>query len=970
MKKLKRVAALVLSLVMLIGLMPTNVYADTEYLDINGIFAVDIEYGCSVPSVSTVGSKVVASQKWMYNSSEVTKFDKGGVFALEFTVDYTDDSYNVNSVPRLWGNEFEKETSKEALDYGKESQNYKGFYYDATSKILYLVATFKIDGPLYYVYADKTSDIAGNSVLLHFYGEKVGSGLTYQWEKAEASDADAFEAIDSETTDSLTLTGLSSDEDGDRYRCKVTNSNSDVYFTEPVTLLKGIGNTLNSSTMLLSNYPTSYIKSKNPANWYISNGQLAYTFMAGIGSDSYGLDNYSFEVIGKANGKWCSTSYNYAWEICTTEETEPSAVKIYSDTAPGHYDTNLNNVDIKMYFDKNNSFALNFDISLLNEKKSIAFGTDTFFIADNCVISAIKRNGVFKQSQIVGVTELINAALDTPAFVVRYDTEPDYVFVGNFSTRGLYTNSDTLEVEGTDSGMETSYVNKQNIKFSFLIGTVEETGAVAPCTTITSKDSVTVQDSLKSMYYAIFNEDGTELIKDWTLGLGTSTSDHRDLVFTGLVPDTKYTIKAVAVNRFNGGEPSSDDVEESIGITKLDLESPWNKEGIEKQPKVIVKPDSITIENFNENLSYVLLDKDGNEVPCKTDELLLEEGDVLLLQDTSSDPTTYSWLKLKPGNYKISVNSATNDGLLEVIVSTQSSKKYKASTEDGSEKISGTGKKGSTRTIYPDENKEVKNVIVKDKNGNIISVTENEDGTYSFKQPASDVTVEIVYADEKLSLEDEVIAALLTDEVKKANSETKAQINPGAKFINGYEDGTFVPNKEVSNIELMSMVTELFTDSAKANGEKLDLNQGDNAWADDIISKANKLGLVPGNKDDENYNLGEFVTRGDMAKVIYNMIKDTTKTLDLKNIDTCQDAIGKDYEDAVSKLIDLGILKGCDDGLFHGEKTLTRAEAVVIINRTLRSLGLELKVSDIKKTFPDLLPSHWAYYEILFAANK
>ena len=208
----------------------------------------------------------------------------------------------------------------------------------------------------------------------------------------------------------------------------------------------------------------------------------------------------------------------------------------------------------------------------------------------------------------------------------------------------------------------------------------------------------------------------------------------------------------------------------------------------------------------------------------------------------------------------------------------------------------------------------------------------------------------------------------MKDDVKKADSNEGKVIDPDAKFINGYEDGTFKPNKTVSNIELMSMVTELYADSVKANGEKIDLNQGDNEWADEIISAANKLGLVPGNKNDANYNLADEVTRGDLAIVIYNLIKDYTPSDSLK--DTCKDAVGKEYEKAVAKLVELGVLKGYDDGLFHGENTLTRAEAVVVINRALRALGFEIKTPNIAKTFPDLTPSHWAYYEIMFAANK
>ncbi|MCQ2977593.1 MAG: copper amine oxidase N-terminal domain-containing protein [archaeon] len=81
------------------------------------------------------------------------------------------------------------------------------------------------------------------------------------------------------------------------------------------------------------------------------------------------------------------------------------------------------------------------------------------------------------------------------------------------------------------------------------------------------------------------------------------------------------------------------------------------------------------------------------------------------------------------------------------------SKKYKATdTKDTTEKITGTGKKGSTRTIVPEEGRKVASVKVVDKNGNEVPVTLNEDGTYSFKQPASNVDVQVNYKNREITL--------------------------------------------------------------------------------------------------------------------------------------------------------------------------------------------------------------------------
>ena len=52
-----------------------------------------------------------------------------------------------------------------------------------------------------------------------------------------------------------------------------------------------------------------------------------------------------------------------------------------------------------------------------------------------------------------------------------------------------------------------------------------------------------------------------------------------------------------------------------------------------------------------------------------------------------------------------------------------------------------------TITVTPDTGKEVVDVVVRDKNDNEITVTKNEDGTYTYEQPDSDVTVEVILKD-------------------------------------------------------------------------------------------------------------------------------------------------------------------------------------------------------------------------------
>jgi hypothetical protein len=50
-----------------------------------------------------------------------------------------------------------------------------------------------------------------------------------------------------------------------------------------------------------------------------------------------------------------------------------------------------------------------------------------------------------------------------------------------------------------------------------------------------------------------------------------------------------------------------------------------------------------------------------------------------------------------------------------------------------------------TVTVIPDAGYKTESVTVTDTNGNIVSVTDNNDGTYTFVQPSHDVTVDVLF---------------------------------------------------------------------------------------------------------------------------------------------------------------------------------------------------------------------------------
>ena len=67
-----------------------------------------------------------------------------------------------------------------------------------------------------------------------------------------------------------------------------------------------------------------------------------------------------------------------------------------------------------------------------------------------------------------------------------------------------------------------------------------------------------------------------------------------------------------------------------------------------------------------------------------------------------------------------------------------------------------------------------------------------------------------------------------------------------------------------------------------------------------------------------------------------------------------------------------GWVEGYGDGTFRADDPIDRAEVVTIVNRLLGREADEGYIADNRRrlvTFPDVSPRHWAYYDVLEAAN-
>jgi len=156
-----------------------------------------------------------------------------------------------------------------------------------------------------------------------------------------------------------------------------------------------------------------------------------------------------------------------------------------------------------------------------------------------------------------------------------------------------------------------------------------------------------------------------------------------------------------------------------------------------------------------------------------------------------------------------------------------------------------------------------------------------------------------------------------------------------AGIVQGYDDGTFKPEKTVTRAEFAVMLMNAL--QAEESGAPLAFtdNSAIGSWARTAIAQALQLGIV-GGYPDGSFRPGATINRAEMASMIAKAISlptsGTAATSFADNAAIPSWALG-----AVKSAADEGILHGRSGNRFVPQGTATRAEAVTAILNMLKS---------------------------------
>ena len=189
------------------------------------------------------------------------------------------------------------------------------------------------------------------------------------------------------------------------------------------------------------------------------------------------------------------------------------------------------------------------------------------------------------------------------------------------------------------------------------------------------------------------------------------------------------------------------------------------------------------------------------------------------------------------------------------------------------------------------------------------------------------------------------------------------EVNKHEAYINGFLDGTFGPEKNVTRGQVATMIARIlgYTDGT-VDTTPLFRDIPSDYYAAGPIAFIKERGIMNGDIYG-NFRASDNITRAEMATIVANFKQFHIE--ENQNI-TFKDTKGHWAQWIIEAIRAAGIINGQSDGSFAPNEPVTRAQAIVMMNRMLERGPLQGVTSP---SFQDVKETHWAFEEIEEAAK-
>ncbi len=192
----------------------------------------------------------------------------------------------------------------------------------------------------------------------------------------------------------------------------------------------------------------------------------------------------------------------------------------------------------------------------------------------------------------------------------------------------------------------------------------------------------------------------------------------------------------------------------------------------------------------------------------------------------------------------------------------------------------------------------------------------------------------------------------------------KSEVSEHEAYIKGFPNGTFGPDKNVTRAQVAIMMARIlgYTEDQTVNKAPFKDVAKDHSAAG-AIAFVKEQGIMNGDYNG-NFHGNANITRAEMAAVVANFKQ---FSIEEGAAITFKDTKGHWAQWIIEANRAAGIINGLEDESFEPNAALTRAQAVVMMNRMFERGPLH---GITKPSFPDVKATHWAFKEIEEAANS
>ena len=179
------------------------------------------------------------------------------------------------------------------------------------------------------------------------------------------------------------------------------------------------------------------------------------------------------------------------------------------------------------------------------------------------------------------------------------------------------------------------------------------------------------------------------------------------------------------------------------------------------------------------------------------------------------------------------------------------------------------------------------------------------------------------------------------------------------------------PQGNITRAEVATIFYRLLTDEARTENWTQDNSFTDvdkDDWFNTPVSTLSAMGIISG-YEDGSFRPNAPITRAEFAAIAVRFFEEDSV---IYEEGTFNDVVGGEwFANAVQAAKEHGIIGGYPDGSFQPNKSISRAEACSIVNRTLDRIPDEdhlLPVDDMRN-WPDNLEGAWYYADMQEATN-